>query len=366
MKRKAPIKKILLSLYHYFCFFLVMAFVISCCMSLFVSTMSRSMGITLTNEMIERASKLTFWNVVFLSFVCTLIDGIRRKFMVDRPVQKIVSAAEQIAKGDYSVRIPPLKGALEHDGLDEIVDSVNKMAEELSGVETLQTDFVANVSHELKTPIAVIQNYATLLQHPELSEEDRLKYAKSIGEATRRLSGLVTNILKLNKLESQQIYPQAQNYNLTSQICECLLAFEHVWEEKGIDIETDMAEDIFITADPELLSLVWNNLLSNAFKFTDEGGKVGVTLRKKGNTISVSVADTGCGISPEVGRHIFDKFYQGDTSHATQGNGLGLALVKRVVNIMGGDIAVSSEVGKGSTFTVTLRGTGNADLEENR
>ncbi len=366
MKKQAPIKKILLSLYHYFCFFLVMAFVITCCMSLFVSTMSKTMEITLTDEMLSAAAKLTFLNVLFLSLVCTVIDGIRRKFMVERPVKKIVSAAEQIAKGDYSVRIPPLKGNHEHDGLEEIVASVNQMAEELSGVETLQTDFISNVSHELKTPIAVIQNYATLLQSPDLSDEDRLKYAKSIGGATRRLSGLVTNILKLNKLESQQIYPQAKRYDLTAQVCECLLAFENVWEEKGIEIDTDMDEDVFITADSELLSLVWNNLLSNAFKFTASGGKVRVMLTENDGSISVSVADTGCGISPEVGKHIFDKFYQGDPSHATQGNGLGLALVKRVVGIMGGGIAVSSEVGKGSTFTVTLRGTSNGNLEENR
>lgn len=366
MKKKTPIKKILLSLYHYLCFFLVMAFVISCCMSLFVSTMSRSMGIDLTRQMLQRAGKLTFWNVVFLSFVCTLIDQIRRSFMVDRPVRKIVSAVERIAKGDHDVTIPPLKGVLRHDGLDQIVDSVNKMAGELSGVETLQTDFIANVSHELKTPIAVMQNYATLLQRPDLSEEDRLKYARSIGDAARRLSALVTNILKLNKLESQQIHPQTQNYDLTSQLCECLLAFEHVWEEKNIDLDTDLAEDVFITADPELLRLVWNNLLSNAFKFTGPGGKVGVALRQNGDEISVSVSDTGCGISPEVGKRIFDKFYQADTSHATQGNGLGLALVKRVINIIGGDITVHSQVGQGSTFTVTLREAGHGNLEEDR
>ncbi len=348
-------KKILLTLYHYFCFFLLMAFVISCCMLLFINTMTRSMGITLTEENINTAAIATFWNVVFLSLVCTVIDGVRRKITVDRPVKKIVAAAERITKGDYSVRVPVTHSIHRADGLAEISECFNQMAQELSGVETLQTDFIANVSHELKTPLSVMQNYSTLLQQPELSGEERIQYAKSISDASRRLAGLITNILKLNKLENQQIYPAMQNFDLSAQLIECLLAFENVWEKKNIDIDTDIGEDVKINADPELLSLVWNNLLSNAFKFTEPGGTVGVSLTVENGYAVIAVSDTGCGISPEVGKRIFDKFYQGDTSHATQGNGLGLALVRRVVSILGGDIAVSSEVGKGSTFTVKLK-----------
>ncbi len=355
MKEKRASKKILLSIYHYFCFFLLMAFLVTCCMLLFLTTMQENMGIELTEENISAAAIITFWNVVILSLICTVVDALRRKFTVDRPVKKIVSAANKIAKGDYSVRIPKLNSINRADGLDEITECFNKMAEELSGVETLQTDFIANVSHELKTPLAVMQNYATLLQQADLSEEDRLRYAKDVSEACRRLAGLITNILKMNKLENQQIYPSATKYNLDEQVCECLLAFENVWEGKEIEIETDIAEDVEINADPELLSLVWNNLFSNAFKFTENGGKVSVSLTTDGEYAVVSVTDTGCGITPEVGKHIFEKFYQGDTSHATGGNGLGLALVRRVMDIMGGDIAVSSEVGKGSTFTVKLR-----------
>ncbi len=360
--KKQTAQKILLSLYHYFCFFLLMAFVISCCMILFLNVMSSNMGITLSEENIRTAAIITFINVVFLSVLCTVIDAVRRKIMIDRPVKKIVSAANRIATGDYSVRIPCLNTVNRADGLNEIIECFNKMAEELSGIETLQTDFIANVSHELKTPLAVMQNYGTLLQQPDLSEEDRLHYAKGVSEASRRLAGLITNILKLNKLENQQIYPTVANYNLDEQLCECLLTFENVWESKNIEIDTDIAEDVQITADPELLSLVWNNLFSNAFKFTDTGGKVSVTLKTEEDYAVVSVADTGCGITPEIGKHIFEKFYQGDASHATQGNGLGLALVRRVVDIMGGDIAVSSAVGKGSTFTVRLRRSINESL----
>lgn len=355
MKRNGTAQKILLTLYHYVCFFLLMAFVITCCTMLFVSTMSESMGIVLTEENIHTAAVMTFGNVVFLSLMCTVIDAVRRKFMVERPVQIIVSAAAHIAKGDYSVRIPPLKSGNRADGLDEIAECFNKMAEELAGTEALQTDFMANVSHELKTPLAVMQNYGTLLQSPDLSEEERVKYAKAVTEACRRLSDLVTNILKLNKLENQQVYPSVRSYELGEQLCECLLTFEQVWEEKNIDIETEFDEDVRVKADPELLALVWNNLISNALKFTEPGGRVRVELAAEGAFAVVRVIDTGCGITPEVGRRMFEKFYQGDTSHAARGNGLGLALVKRVVDIMQGEIGVESVPGEGTTMTVKIR-----------
>ncbi len=366
MSRNETAKKILISLYHYFCFFLLMAFLITCCMLLFLSTMSRSMNIEFTGNDINTAAILTFWNVVLLSLVCTVADAIRRRITVDRPVKKIVAAAEQIAKGDYSVRIEPFNSLRRADGLDKIIECYNKMASELSGIETLQTDFISNVSHELKTPLAVIQNYGTLLQNPKLSDEDRSKYAKSVTEASRKLADLVTNILKLNKLENRQIFPDSVNYDLGEQLCESLLGFERIWEEKEIEIETDIEEGVFIKEDPELLSLIWNTLFSHAFKFTEKGGKVGVSMHSDGEHATVKIFDTGCGITPEVGRHMFEKFYQGDTSHASAGNGLGLALVKRVVDIIGGEISVESTPGEGSVFTVRIRRIDDGTLEENR
>ncbi len=354
MKKQTKLERGLLPIYHYFCFFLLMAFLITCCMMLFLSIMSASMEIEFTDAHIQLAAKVTFGNVVFLSLVFTIMDALRRKYTVDRPVSRIVAAAEQITRGDYTVRIPRPRNVYRADGLDEIVDCFNQMAQELSGTETLRTDFIANVSHELKTPLTVMQNYATLLQQSNLSEEKRLEYVRSITDATRRLSSLITNILKLNKLENQQIFPVSSRYDLGEQLCECLLAFEDEWGRKGIQIDTDIEEDVFVEADPELLSLVWNNLFSNAFKFTEAGGDVTLTLKTEGQQAIVQVSDTGCGIRPEVGAHIFEKFYQGDTSHATQGNGLGLALVKRVIDIVGGDVAVQSQVAHGSTFTVRL------------
>ena len=198
-------------------------------------------------------------------------------------------------------------------------------------------------------------NYATMLQKPGIIEEEKNEYAKAISEAARKLAQLITNILKLNKLENQQIFPQPKEFDLGEQLCESLLGFEDAWEAKNLEIETDIEDNVRIKSDPALLSLVWNNLISNAVKFTPDGGKIGVSLKAEEEHVIVSVSDTGCGMKPEVGQHIFEKFYQGDTSHATQGNGLGLALVKRVVDILGGEIGVHSVYGQGSSFTVKFK-----------
>ena len=209
-------------------------------------------------------------------------------------------------------------------------------------------------------PRAVMKNYAALLQDETLPPEQRREYAEAIEGTAIRMAALVSNILKLNKLENQQIFPQVRCFDLGEQLAECLLQFETAWEER--ELECSLAEDIQVEADPELLSLVWSNLISNAVKFTDRGGKITVELTADGDWAVVRVTDTGCGMTPETGRHIFEKFYQGDTAHATAGNGLGLALVKRVVDITGGVITVSSTLGKGSTFTVRLeRGQHGAD-----
>ncbi len=332
-----------------------MAFLISCCMVLFLNTMANTMKIEFTEDNIKSAAIITFLNVVFLSLICTAIDSLRRKFTVDRHVKKIVSAAERIAKGDYSVRIKPLGGLNRADGLDEIVECFNKMAEELSSVETLQSDFIQNVSHELKTPLAVMQNCGNLLSSSNLSDEERIGYAKSVTNASKRLADLVSNILKLSKLENSLIFPASSVYDLGEQLIECFLSFEKVRDEKEIEVEADIEENIKVNADPELLSIVWNNLISNALKFTEKGGKVSLYLTSNENYATVTIKDTGCGISPEVGKHIFEKFYQGDSSHSTEGNGLGLALVKRVIDIIRGEIKVESTPGIGSEFTVKIR-----------
>lgn len=343
------------ALQNYVTFFLLVAFIVSCCMMLFVSTLADTMGLLFTRENIAAAAKLTFANVLLISLLSATIDYIRRKRMVDRPVKQIMDALDQVMQGDFTVRIAPVKEFAGETGFNEIIKAINKMTAELQGTETLRTDFIANVSHELKTPLAVMANLSTMLQQPGISEEDRIEYAKAIAHSSCRLAGLITNILKLNKLENQQIFPKHEEYDLSGQICESLLQFEDAWEARSLNIETDIEDTVRICSDAELLSLVWNNLISNAVKFTPEGGTIGVSLKADEKSVVVSVSDTGCGIDPETGKHIFEKFYQGDTSHATQGNGLGLALVKRVVDILRCEISVQSTPGQGSTFSVRIR-----------
>ena len=314
-QRRERMWRSLSGLRNYCIFFLTMCFIVTCCMIPFLQVMSHVTGYVWEREAIKPAAQVTFINVMILSLVCTFIDFFRRKIMVDRPVKHIVNGAEKVMNGDFSVRIRPKRGIGPSDGFNTVMECFNRMTEELSKMETLRTDFIANVSHELKTPLAVMHNYATMLQQPGLSEEKRKEYAKAI---------------------------------------ECLPGFEEIWEKKELDIQTDIQENVRVTADPELLSLVWNNLFSNAIKFTEPGGTVSLSLEAQGEMAVVKVSDTGCGIPQDIGAHIFEKFYQGDTSHATQGNGLGLALVKRVIDIMHGEIAVNSQVGKGSTFTVRL------------
>ena len=297
---------------------------------------------------------MSYWALVALGLTAYTRAQVRRTY--DIPMQRLAEAAAKIAAGDFSVRIDPISERENRDYLDAMIDDFNKMAEELGSIETLRVDFFSNVSHEIKTPIAVIQNSAEMLKLSTLSDEERREYMDTITQAAKRLSTLITNILKLNKLERQTTPPNVSEFDLCDQLVQSALMFESVWEEREIDFEADLADERrLITADPELLPLVWNNLLSNAFKFTERGGTV--TLREycEGDRIFVTVEDTGCGMDEQTRRHIFDKFYQGDTSHSTEGNGLGLALAVRVLQLSGGNIEVESEEGKGTKFIVTLK-----------
>ncbi|MCL2740790.1 MAG: HAMP domain-containing histidine kinase, partial [Oscillospiraceae bacterium] len=305
------------SVWNYLIFFLTVSSLVTCSFYVFI----RTMDIDFAALDIARSAGLTFANVLVLSLICTVIDGVRRRYTVERPVKRILGATRQLTQGDFTARIAPLHGIDGMNGFDAIIADFNKMAEELGGIETLRTDFMANVSHELRTPLTVIQNYSSMLQDPDLPDGRRVEYAKAIDGAAVRLAGLIANILKLSKLESQRIYPKASEYDLGEQLRECLLGFEDAWEAKGLEIEADI-DDLSVKADGELLSVVWNNLISNAVKFTGPGGKVRVSLRREGAMAVVAVADTGCGIPAEYGRRIFEKFFQCDESHSAQGNGL--------------------------------------------
>ena len=292
----------------------------------------------------------------YLVFVCLCIAGII--WLVWRqttgtPLRSIARAARRVATGDFSVQVAPIHKNGKMNEIDVLIADFNTMTRELASNEILKSDFISNVSHEIKTPLAVIQSYAKALRDGCVPPEQREAYLDTVAETAGRLNAMIANILKLSKLENQQIFPAAQTYQLGEQLRRCALNFMEQWQSKGIDFAIDVA-DVAVRYDADLMELVWNNLLSNAVKYTGPGGRILLTSRIDGPTVAVTVQDTGCGMDAETCRRAFEKFYQGDTSHAGQGNGLGLALAKKIVDIAGGRIWVKSAPGKGSAFTVEL------------
>lgn len=304
------------------------------------------------SDTVQIAVPLLYWGLIAVGLTLFTRWRIRRTY--DIPVQKLAQAARQVAEGDFSVYVPTMHTAENKDYLDRMIEDFNKMVAELGSMETLKTDFFANVSHEFKTPLSGIQNYAMLLQQKNLSESERREYAAAIAQSTRRLSDLISNMLKLNKLEKQTIVPTAVPYDLCEQLCGCVAQFDDRMEQKDIEFEADLEDRAILAADESLLELVWNNLLSNAVKFTPQGGSITLRQTSDADGIKVSVSDTGCGMDEDTQKRIFEKFYQGDTSHATEGNGLGLALVLRVLHLLDCQITVRSEPGQGSVFTVHI------------
>ncbi len=293
-----------------------------------------------------------YWLIV--SVIFTIITRYQIKKRFEKPVLRLADATRKVANGDFSIYIKPMHTIEKADYIDAIFQDFNKMVEELGSMETLKTDFFSNVSHEIKTPLSVIQSYAQALQKEDLSAEKRKEYTDTIVTSSKRLSGLITNILKLNKLEKQTIQPKVEPYDVCRQLCECALYFENLWEKKEIEFIVEIEDSAFIEADESLMELIWNNLLSNAIKFTAPGGIVTLQQFSREDEVVVTISDTGCGMSEETMAHIFDKFYQGDTSHSTEGNGLGLALVLRILQLMDGTITAGSRLGEGSTFTVRI------------
>jgi signal transduction histidine kinase len=292
--------------------------------------------------------------VLLLSLAGALLLSLVKTVYFDKPIGIISEAAQRVANGDFSVRLPPHRKDGKKDQIEVLIEDFNTMAVELSTIETLKTDFITNVSHEIKTPLSVSQSYAVAIQDDDISAEERREYGKTIVEASKKLTELVTNILKLNKLENQEILPVSEPYALDEQLRECVLSYEELWDKKDLTLVGDDIEEVTVNCDKTLLELVWNNLISNAIKFTDAGGAITLTLREENGRAVVTVADTGCGMSGETAARSFDRFYQGDTSHSSEGNGLGLALVKRVMALIGGEISVESRVNEGTTITVKI------------
>lgn len=292
--------------------------------------------------------------ILALSMAFSVVDWFRRRIMVKKPTNRILEAAEKMASGDFSVRLDIAHSYERYDEYDLIMEDLNRLAAALGKSELMKKDFISNVSHELKTPLALICNYADLLSRPDVSDEKRVEYASALRRASERLSALVGNILKLTKLENGELELEREHFSIDSLLAECILVFEEKIEEKELELELNI-EEFSVISSASKLEIVFNNLISNAIKFTERGGKISVTLKKIGGDAFVSVSDSGIGISKEDGERIFEKFYQADSSHSAEGNGLGLPLVKRVVDILGGEINVESAPGEGSTFSVLLR-----------
>ncbi len=314
--------------------------------------------VVLYNELVKRELD-SYWTSVsifiYLLFGClvsSILVYITRARIYSRNLQMICKAAQKVAHGDFSVRLDVYKEKSAKTEIDILKEDFNTMVSELASIEKLKDDFVADVSHEIKTPLSIIQGYADLLKTPGISEKERNEYIHLISEAINNLTTLVSNILKLNKIESQEII-QKEKFSLDEQMRYCILSFEDKINDKDIELEVNF-DEVIINSDRALLELVWNNLFSNAIKFTGNGGKITLILKNQGNVVIATVRDTGCGIDNETKKHIFDKFYQGDTSHSQEGNGLGLALVDRVVRLLDGEILVTSTIGEGSEFKVIL------------
>ena len=293
-----------------------------------------------------------YWAIVSAIFILSTHLQIKKKF--DTPVRRLSKAAKKVAEGDFSIFVEPVNTPDKYNYLDVMFEDFNKMVEDLGSIETLTNDFIANVSHEIKTPLAIIQNYAESLQRDDLPDQLRKEYSKTIIDATQKLNTLVTNILRLNKLENQDIIQTYDRYNVCQQLCDCALQFEELLVKNNITFNTEIENKVMLKADEAMMEIVWLNILSNAVKFTDAGGVITMEQASTEDAVIVSISDTGCGMDSDTMRHIFDKFYQGDTSHSGKGNGLGLSLVHRIVTKTGGTLAVTSKPGKGSTFTVTI------------
>ncbi len=265
------------------------------------------------------------------------------------PILRLNKATQEVAKGNFDIQVVNKSS----DEVGQLTKSFNKMIQELKRIEYLRKDFINSVSHEFKTPLASIQGFAKLLQKGNLSEEERQEYADIIVEETARLSRLSSNILRLSSLDNQEIIDKRTLFSLDEQIRKTILLLEPEWSKKNISFDLDL-DELQYQGDEELLQQVWINLLNNAVKFSHENGTINLRLSKTASAVKVEISDSGIGMSEETVLRIFERFYQGDSAHSRDGNGLGLSLVKRILDLCNGNINVKSTLNEGSTFTVEL------------
>lgn len=291
--------------------------------------------------------------ILALLGVSLLIGGSISIFVgkvIIRPIQNISNAFEELSKGNFDVKVPENEKITE---IKEMARRFNAMTYDLSHIETLRNDFVANVSHEFKTPIAAIEGYAMLLQNSKLPREKHEHYVNKIIENSQRLTSLSGNILLLSKLENQENILDNKEFRLDEQLRKSVLLLENKWTEKNIEFDIDLQKQIYYGSE-QLLSQVWVNIIDNAIKHSPMGGVIYIGISQTDDAVTVTVTDHGDGMSEEVQKHIMEKFYQGDRSRKAEGNGLGLALVKRIVELSRGTVEVESSPGNGASFSVIL------------
>lgn len=292
---------------------------------------------------------LPFFLLLFISIIVgTVVSFVISRFPL-RPVRRMIDATNRLAAGDFSARLK-LPGP---SAFTELASSFNRMAEELGGIEMLRADFVDNFSHEFKTPIVSIKGFAEELKHDDLTREQRSEYLDIIISESSRLAALATNVLNLSRVEKQTILANRAKFDLTEQVRRCALLFETKWDQRRLHFSVEL-DEISIYGDEDLLSQVWLNLIDNAVKFTPEGGSVEIRLARQGGEARFSIRDDGYGIPADAQKHIFDKFFQGDASHASLGSGLGLSIARRIVTLHQGRIACQSQDGVGTEFIVDL------------
>lgn len=267
-----------------------------------------------------------------------------------KPLNEVISATREVTKGNFNVKVKELKRKHE---LGELIDSFNSMTNELNSIEMFRKDFINNFSHEFRTPIVSIRGFARQLHKASLTGNQRLEYTDIIIRESERLANMSSNVLLLTKLENQAIITEKNCFSLDEQIRNCILLLQMQWEKKEIEFNIEL-EPIEFYSNEEMLSHVWLNLLSNAIKFSHKNGEILVKSYYEGNDIKVKISDNGIGMNDDTREHIFEKFYQGDLAHVSEGNGLGLSLVKRIVDLCQGKISVKSKPEKGTEFIVRL------------
>ena len=269
------------------------------------------------------------------------------------PIRKMTLATKKVAKGDFTVQID---NGRKHrrDEIGLLTDNFNMMVRELESNEYLSKEFMSNVSHEFKTPIASIQGFAKLLKDDKISEEDKKEYIDIIIEESERLANLSSNIQHLSKLENKKELIKKEKVAIDEQIRKCIVILNNKLEEKNIEIGMDEDKDVFVNVNEDMLQQVWINLINNAIKYTQNGGRIDVIIDEFKDKVVIEVKDNGIGIKEENLEKIFDKFYQEDASHNSEGNGLGLAIVSKIIELHKGSIEVKSKIGEGTSFIVTI------------